>query len=1006
MLPRPYHAEDAALGFQRWQERLEALDDPALTTALQELSQAPGPQGVLAAVFAQSPFLTDCVLKEPALLVSLQEQGPDAVMKALLAELQRSEQSDGSDQPKDRTGMQRSLRQARRRAALIIALADLTGQWSLRQVTESLSALAKGLLNQALIFLLREASGRGLLELPHPDQPLRDCGFVGLGMGKLGAGELNYSSDVDLIILFDPKRLTCNGRFSANELAQRLTRDLIILISERTADGYAFRIDLRLRPDPGATPPAVSVNAALVYYESLGQNWERAAMIKASPMIGDERLGDDFLKEIHPFIWRRSLDFLAIKDIHAIKRQIHATKGGAVVAIEGHNVKLGRGGIREVEFFAQTQQLIWGGRHPALRDNRTRESLLALADAALITPEAAQDLYESYAYLRRIEHRLQMIADQQTHSLPDTAEGIERLAAFLGLADGAALRQELTAHLRRIEDHYARLFEEEGEEKTEETEIAEALGDLVFTGDTAGPGTTETLSELGFTDPERVFALVRSWHHGRYRATRSTASRERLTLLMPRLLQALGESADPDAALVGFDTFLSGLPAGVQLFALLQANPHLLTLLAKVMGSAPALAHQLARRPVLIDSLLSPDFYSSLPKRQGLQEEFSTFLAAARSYEEELDLLRRAVHDRRFQAGVQLLLGIAQEATLSRRLSDIADAALLVVLEQVQAEFAQQHGIIPGAGFALLALGKLGSREMTFTSDLDLVFLYDVPDGVEASDGERPLDPTTYFLRFSQRLVAAITAPTAEGPLYTIDMRLRPAGNAGPLASSLTAFSKYHRDEAWTWEHMALTRGRLLANDPDFACRCQQRLTALLTAPRRPEALLRDIADMRVRLKRDKPAKGPWDLKQREGGLVEAEFLAQYWQLRHAEHHPHVLVGDTAAAFTVLASAGLIDPEMAECLERCTHFLRRLQGYLRLTLGGNDDGQDLSLVPDAIRQGVTDAASALDFAALEITLEEVAGYIADCFEAQIAAPARALEAQEATPAQPSAQADA
>ncbi|GAB5470417.1 MAG: bifunctional [glutamine synthetase] adenylyltransferase/[glutamine synthetase]-adenylyl-L-tyrosine phosphorylase [Rhodospirillales bacterium] len=983
-LPRPYLASDTTLGLQRWEEVLASLDDPHLSRNLQEITAAEGPRRLLAAVFSHSPFLTDCLLKEPALFAALQQEGPDRAMAALLRDLAQPRESE------ERAALMRRLRQTRRRAALIVALADLAGAWPLQRVTQSLSDLAAGLLNAALAQLLLEAAGRELLVLADPDDPLKACGYVALGMGKLGAGELNFSSDIDLIVLYDPDRLVGTGRLGSAELAQRLTRDLVSVIGERTADGYGFRVDLRLRPDPGATPLAVSLNAALTYYESLGQNWERAAMIKARPVAGDLELGRGFLKEIRPFVWRRSLDFLAIQDIHAIKRQIHATKGGAVVAVEGHNVKLGRGGIREVEFFAQTQQLIWGGRRPALRDNRTKESLEALASEGLVAPNTAKDLYESYSFLRRVEHRLQMVADQQTHSLPRDAEGIERLAAFLGLADGAALRDSLQFHLHRIEDHYARLFEEEEDEKGAEDQV---LGSLVFTGDAPGADTVETLQRLGFADPERVFALVRSWHHGRYRATRSTASRERLTLLMPRLLAAFGGSADPDGALTGFDAFLAGLPAGIQLFALLRANPQLLGLLASVMGSAPALAQQLARRPALIDSLLSPDFYGAIPKRQDLRAEMTELLDTARSYEEQLDLLRRSSHDRRFQAGVQLLLGLSHEEPLARRLSDIADAALGCLLDRVQEEFAQRHGRIAGADFAILALGKLGSRELTFTSDLDLVFLYDVAEAAEASDGERPLDPTTYFQRFSQRLINAITAPTAEGRLYNIDMRLRPAGDAGPLASRLAGFLRYQKDEAWTWEHMALTRGRLLSNSESFRQRAGAAIQSVLRAHRDPDRLLLDVAAMRARLEREKPAKGPWDLKQRHGGLLDVEFLAQYWQLLHAQTEPEVLRGDTAAAIRALGEAGLIEEDLAKGLGASVHFLRRLQGYLRLTLGEGAATLDLADAPEAIRAGTTKACGALDFARLEDTLEEVAQFVGECFREQIADPAKALDAQ-------------
>ncbi len=981
-LPRPFQNEEAQLGFERWEERLQALGDAA--RPLQETTAAEGPRRLLAGIFSHSPFLTDCLLKEAELFGRLVEEGPDPIFAEIQAAMRERPEAE------ERTAVMRRLRRIRRQAAMTIALADLTQRWDLDRVTGALSDLAIGLLGAAFEFLLLDAARRKQVELADPARPSRACGFVALGMGKLGARELNFSSDIDLIVIYDPKRFPSTARQGPDALAQRMTRDLVAILSERTADGYCFRVDLRLRPDPGATPLAVPLNAALAYYESMGQNWERAAMIKARPVMGELELGRAFLKEIRPFIWRRSLDFLAIQDIHAIKHQIYAAKGGSVVAIEGHNIKLGRGGIREIEFYAQTQQLIWGGREPALRCNRTIEALHALAGAGLIPRKVAEDLEKSYGFLRQVEHRLQMVADQQTHSLPEDKEGVARLAAFLGYPGSALFRSDLLLHLHRVEDYYARLFEEDIETKS----VPAEKFNLVFTGDTPGPDTVATLSDFGFEDPERVFSIVRSWHHGRYRATRSTATRERLTLLMPRLLKALASSADPDAALTGFDTFLAGLPAGMHLFTLLTSNPQLMDLLAAVMGTSPALAKHLARRPSLIDTMLSPDFFETLPKRETLQAEFEEQLDSARSFEEELDLLRRSVHDRNFQAGVQMLLGLASEETLARRLSDIADAALAVILARVEVEFARRYGRIAQGSFAIVELGKLGSREMTFTSDLDLVFVYEVPEGTLGSDGEKSLDPTTYFARFSQRIVNAITAPTAEGTLYAIDMRLRPAGNAGPIATSLAGFERYHREEAWAWEHMALTRARVISTDPAFRDKVYRSVEACIRQPRDPGKLLDEVASMRRRLARDKPPQGPWDLKMRPGGLIDCEFLAQYWQLAFSAEHPEILRGSTYEVFMAIGEAGLVDRDQAEELAGCVRFLRRLQAYIRLTLGDDRAAADLASAPQAIKQGMVKVCDALDFGWLRDTLEEVTTVASGCMERYILEPAQAAEADK------------
>lgn len=983
----PIGADRALSASPLWQDLHARLNSDQSNTArpnnassetqLASLEEDPGTQSLLDLVFRHSPFLTDCALRDPERLLYLFQVGPDTAFAAALAEA-RQVLAEGAD----RARLMQALRRARRNAALTIALADIAEAWSLDQVIEALSLLAESALDLALSFLLRQAAERGEIALPDPAQPLDGCGYAVLGMGKLGARELNYSSDIDLIVIYDPEAIDYRGRRDVADFCIRLTRELIALISERTAEGYVFRCDLRLRPDPGATPVAISYGAAMAYYESMGQNWERAAMIKARPVAGDRALGQSFLAELTPFVWRKSLDFLAIQDIHSIKRQIHAHKGGGTVAIEGHNVKLGRGGIREIEFFAQTQQLIWGGREPALRRARTKEALAALAAAGHTPERTAEELSASYDFLRRVEHRLQMRDDQQTHLLPAEARGIAALADFLGFDSEAAFRATLLEHFRRVEDHYAHLFEE--------APSLAGPGNLVFTGAEPEPGTVASLTALSFSQPATVFNLVRSWHHGRYRATRSTRARELLTEIMPTLLQALGRTANPDAALTRFDGFLAGLPAGVQLFALLAANPRLLDLIAEVMGTAPALADQLSRRPGLLDAVLSPGFFEGLPPREALKRELAERLAVARDFQDQLDLVRRFANDHRFQAGIQVLQGLVGETQAGHFLSNVADTVLRALVPAVEAEFARSYGRIAGSKLAIIALGKLGSREMTPASDLDLVLLYDVPDGAQ-SDGAKSLDATTYFTRLAQRLINAVMVQTGEGPLYQIDMRLRPSGNAGPLATSLAGFRRYHERDAWTWEHMALTRARVVTGAPAFAAEVEAMIRAVLTAPRDPDKLLADVASMRERLARDKPAKGAWDVKLRPGGLVDCEFIAQYLQLRHAAQHPEVLTGATDSALAALAAAGLLPQAQARCLIAATRLWRAIQAYLRLTVPLDFDTSE---VPAAIHGGLARATGQPDFPRLAKIMERTAAEVSALYAQLIGHPAAALSPSE------------
>ncbi len=639
-LPGPGDAEQAGRGLERW---LDADYSADLAAFAHRLTHHPPGRALLVAVFGNSPFLTQCCLHEAEFLRLVLERGPDAAFAELLAGLDRQCRGRG-DEPRANTDvLMRELRIAKRRAALLIGLADIAGLWPLERITAALSDFADAVLGATTRHLLRNAAAAGDIALADDGDVEAGSGLLVLGMGKLGARELNYSSDIDLILLFDADRVRYTGRTTIQQCFARLARDLFRILDERTADGYVFRADLRLRPDPAATPPAVSVEAALNYYESTGQNWERAALIKARPVAGDRVGGAAFLRELKPFLWRKHLDFAAIQDIHSIKRQINAHRGGARIAIAGHNIKLGRGGIREIEFFAQTQQLIWGGRLPELRVSGTCEALRALARAERIQPAVAEEMVASYGFLRRVEHRLQMVDDAQTHSIPGDAEGIRRLAIFLGYPSESAFTGELRHHLMQVERHYADLFEE--------APSLSGSGNLVFTGIDDDPETLATLRRLGFAEPPAVAAAIRGWHHGRYRATRSQRAREILTELVPALLKAFGGTANPDSAFTRFDQFLGRLPAGVQFFSLLHANPALLDLIAEIMGGAPRLAEQLARQPILLDGVLSSDFFAPPADQATLGAELARALAAARDFGDVLDIARRSTNDRKFQIG-------------------------------------------------------------------------------------------------------------------------------------------------------------------------------------------------------------------------------------------------------------------------------------------------------------------------------------------------------------------
>jgi glutamate-ammonia-ligase adenylyltransferase len=979
--PLPADARRLALGLAAWQTALAAAGDMPRAAIARAWSATDAGKRLLAGVFGNSPFLSGVAVAEWDFLTSLVEKGADRVFEDIVGAIEQRE-----DRGENRAELMRRLRIARRRVALLAALAELVGTWSLERQMAALSRFADAAIGAALRHLLRAAATNGAIEAADPKDPERDSGVIVLGMGKLGGEELNYSSDVDLILLYDPAAIAGVAQDGAQSFYVRLARDLVRILDERTGDGYVFRTDLRLRPDPRSTPLAISVAAALTYYETVGQNWERAALIKARPVAGDRAAGQRFLAELQPFIWRRNLDFAAIEDIHSIKRQIQAHKGGGRIALEGHDIKTGRGGIREIEFFAQTQQLIWGGRLRELRVAATCAALRSLAASGRIDARTADQLIDDYRFLRRVEHRLQMEEDAQTHRLPPDADGIARLAIFLGYEGREDFVAELGSRLASVERHYAELFEEA-------PSLAEP-GNLVFTGSDDDPETLATLGRLGFAEPARAAAMVRGWHHGRIRATRSTRAREILTEFVPELLRVFGATANPDAALLRFDQLLSRLPAGVQLFSLFHANPGLFSLVADIMAEAPLLADTLAQRPALLEAVLTAEFSARLPDRAGLAGDLARVLGGARDFEDTLDLLRRWTNEHRFQVGVQLLRCGIDGNQAGAALADIADVGLAALLPAVTEDFARGRGEVPGGAFAIVAMGRLGSREMSLASDLDLILIYEATPDTVASTGKRPLAVSAYFARLSQRLILAITAQTAEGRLHDVDMRLRPSGESGPIASSLAAFAQYQRDAAWTWEHMALTRARPIAGDPGLCARVAASIAAALTQLRDPHRLVADVADMRRRIADNHPRPSPWDLRNRRGGLTDLEFAVQYLLLREAAGRPEVLRRDPESALDALGAAGVLPPQAVHELGEALRLLRHLRALLALLFDGVPDP---AMLAGPAGRTLARCAGAVDFTRVEADMTAACGRVRAWYERLVTRPAR-LAARRLAPA--------
>lgn len=785
-----------------------------------------------------------------------------------------------------------ALRREKLALAVALGVADLAGVFGLERVVGELSDFADRALDSAIAAAIRARV---------PDaQP---GGFIALALGKHGARELNYSSDIDPILLYDPATLPRRERDDPGEAAQRVARTLMQLMSHVDHEGYVFRVDLRLRPASEVSPLAIPYDAALSHYESSALAWERAAFIRARACAGDVAAGENFLAAIRSFVWRRSLDFGAIAEIGRLTQRIRANHTGPMRPGPGFNLKQGHGGIREVEFFAQTHQLIHGGRNPDLRLRGTRASLDALAEAGLIAADDARALGDSYDRLRTLEHRLQMVADQQTHSLPLDPAALDNVAQLEGLPDGAALVAELEGITEEVGSRYDRLIAQYAEEGVAPPRA------------TSGAALVERFREIGLSDPEGLAARIEGWRSGKMRALRSEAAREAFDAMLQPLLTAFAKAPEPDRALLRWEELLSNLPSAVNLFRLIEARPALSELLARILSLAPPLANALARRADLLDPLIDASAFD-LP---GTVPEIAALLSAGEAdddYERLLGRVRRRVGELRFKLGVQLIEGSRDPMAVGAALSRVAEAALAVLAEAATAEFEKVHGRVPGGDLLVMGYGRLGGGALTHASDLDLVFLFTGAHSAE-SDGPRPLGATLYFNRLAQRVIAALSVQTAEGALYEVDTRLRPSGAQGPISVSLDAFARYQHENAWTWEHMALARARVLHGPSEGRAQLQRLVRNVLEMKRDPAKLRADVLEMRANMAQHKPAKGPLDVKLARGGLVDIEFITHYLQLRDAA----ALVPAIPEALAGLAKANLLDPAITEAHRTLSRFL-------------------------------------------------------------------------------------
>lgn len=893
-------------------------------------------------VFAAAPYLARLAQRRPDTLRACMAETPDTLIASIVTELNRA-----GAETADTAALDAALRNAKSDAHLVTALADLAGVWDVQAVTWAMTELADAALQAALYAHVRFLAGRGLAHpVADPGNPLP--GVILLALGKMGTGDLNYSSDIDLVAVYDPDSLSLPDSEEPRKRLPRLIQSVVKSLQDMTADGYVFRVDLRLRPDPGATPVIISTDAALNYYESLGQTWERAAWIKARASAGDRVAATRFLDQMQPFIWRRSLDYAAIDDIRGLARQIQTVGRRAEIRPAGHDLKLGRGGIREIEFYAQIPQLVFGGRDERVREPSTLAALEALAVTGAVEPAVVEALSKDYRDLRSWEHRIQMRQDEASQTVPLDDDDRADLAALAGFADVTTFERAVVACLQRVHGHFSDQFE--GDDA-----LSSSAGSLILTGVEPTPDTITTLETLGFSQPAAVWARLNGWAAGRVRAARSARARTLFSRIAPQLVDRMSATGEPDAAMTRFAAFFENLPMGVQPLSLLSNEPGLAADLIGILTLAPRLASDLARRPALLDAMLDDRF--SVPLDQDAPDGFAAVLAEAltraRGYEDRLNSARRRVREERFRIGAQILNGMATAQTAGAAFSAMADASLAAMARAAQDETERRFGPMPGEG-VILGMGKLGGRELAADSDLDIMIIY---EGDETASG--------WFGRFATRLISALSAPTEEGELYTVDMQLRPSGKAGPVAVSLSRFDSYYPHEAWTWEMMALTRARIIAGDGPLAEAVKASFERALCRPRDAKGVREDARDMRLRLAEAKPPSSSWDLKARPGGLQDIEFIAQTLQLIHADRKD-VVRASTRDALQALGAAGVLPAGEVRLL---TETLQLQLGVLQMIRCAHGSGFDPAQASSGFAKRLAELAGCPNIDALEASLD-------------------------------------
>jgi glutamate-ammonia-ligase adenylyltransferase len=854
-----------------------------------------------------SPFLKDIIYKYPLCFMDLLQFSAQKSFDEVMVDLKALDFEQHSF-----ANLQTEIRQIRLKIALIIAWGDIAENWTLAEVTKAISLFADLIIKKSFDYLIHQN-----------DYLDSHQGIILLAAGKLGASELNYSSDVDLLFFYDETKIDQDD-LEVKQILVNLVQQFVKLIQDKTEDGYVFRVDLRLRPDPISTPNIISFSSAVQYYTNLGQNWERAALIRARQIAGDKASGHKFFGFLHKFIWRKNLDFETIQDIQSIKRQVESRLEKKAEDLSGYNVKLGHGGIREIEFYIQTQQLIYGGRNKALQGKDTIASLEKLARHEHISQAAQKDLTAAYQFYRFVEHRLQMQNDRQTHELPRDKERQHDFALFAGYKDEDAFLTELLTHIKKTRKHYRDLFKES-------PQLADH-GNLVFTGMDNDPETIKNLISMGFDAANDVSNTIRGWHHGRYDCLKALKSRQYLTELVPIILKNLSKTSNPSYSFIQFDRFLSLISEDFNVFSLFYHNTKILEKLCHILGAGPDLSDWLGKNPNLLQNLISLRGNAPLVIDERVLNEN---LDDKTSLAEIEDFLRRWVKDHKFFAGIHTLFHYSSFEEIQTFLAALADHVLRLIYKAVLKEFEAEFGVIKGAEFAILALGNYGGKKLLLGSDLDLVMIYDTPSLDVKSNGKTVLSAPQYYIKLGQKLLASLVDLKSEGRLYEVDMRLRPQGNQGPLVTSFEAFDQYYHHESWVVEKMALSRGRVVVGSNAFHQKIMASIQSVFKKQITPQKAIPKILEVHEKIKEEYGArKGEiFNMKQHEGGILDIEFIVQYHILLHAAQHPQLISGDILYVLLQLKKLKILGEDFYVTLSKDYTYLNKLRHYFFVSMG-------------------------------------------------------------------------